>query len=80
MNSKKLIKQATYHDNGNKCEEGFYKDGKREGECISFYENGEKELASYFKTGKHRGIWMHWDNDGYYDWVDMDLNSNKMPL
>ena len=23
-----LNKQITYHDNGNKCEEGFYKDGK----------------------------------------------------
>ncbi len=26
-----MYKQITYHDNGNKCEEGFYKDGRREG-------------------------------------------------
>ena len=39
---------TTYHDNGNKDEEGFYKDGKREGKCISYYENGDKQLVSYF--------------------------------
>ena len=68
--------QVTYHDNGNKCEEGFYKDGRREGECISYYENGEKELVGYFKKGKPTGIWMYWYKDGRYDWVDMDLNAN----
>ena len=40
-----MLKQITYHDNGNKCEEGFYEDGRREGECLSYYENGEKELV-----------------------------------
>ena len=40
----------TYHDNGNKCEEGYYKDGKREGECTSWYANGEQELLGYFKN------------------------------
>ena len=45
-----MTKNITYHDNGNICEEGFYKDGRREGECISYYENGEKELVSYFNV------------------------------
>ena len=71
-----MTKQITYHDNGNKSEEGFYKDEKREGKCISYYENGEKELVSYFKKGKPCNIWMNWDKDGFYDWVDMD---GKMP-
>ena len=46
----KLI--VAYHENGNKCEEGFYKNGRREGLWESWYENGEKELISYFKNGK----------------------------
>ena len=50
-----------------KCEEGFYKDGRREGECISYYENGEKELVGYFKKGKPTGIWMYWYKDGRYE-------------
>ena len=32
-----LNKQITYHDNGNICEESFYKDGIREGECTTYY-------------------------------------------
>ena len=67
-----MTKEIIYHDNGKKCEEGFYEDGKREGECITYYENGEKELVGYFKKGRPTGIWMYWDKDGNYDWVDMD--------
>ena len=71
-----MTKQITYYDNGNKSEESFYKDGKKEGKCICYYENGEKELVGYFKKGKPCNIWMNWDLDGFYDWIDMDL---KMP-
>ena len=67
-----MRKQFTYHDNGNKCEEGFYKDGRREGEFINYYENGEKELVSYFKKGKPCNIWIHWDKNGYFEWINMD--------
>ncbi len=72
-----MKQKITYHDNGNKCEEGFYKDGRREGLWESWYENGEKELISYFKNGKPTNIWIHWDKDGYYEWVDMDLNHHS---
>jgi len=68
-----IIKQIKYYDNGKISEEGFYKDGKREGECITYYENGEKELVGYFKKGKPCNIWIHWDKSGYYDWVNMDF-------
>jgi len=66
-----MNKNITYHDNGNICEEGFYKDGRREGECTTYYENGDKELVSYFKKGKPTNIWIHWDKDGDYQWIDM---------
>ena len=70
-----LIKNITLHDNGNIFEEISYKDGKKDGECTSFYENGEKELVGYFKKGNPTGIWMHWDKDGDYDWINMDLRA-----
>ena len=69
--------RITYHDNGKKWEEGFYKNGKKEGEWASWNENGDKELISYFKMGKPTNIWIHWDKDGYYDWIDMDYQRNK---
>ena len=67
-----MKKHITYHDNGAKREECYYLDGKREGESTSWYANGEKELIGYFKKGKPCNIWMNWDKDGCYDWVDMD--------
>ena len=67
----KLI--ITYHDNGNICEESFYKDGRRNGECTTYYENGDKELVGYFKNGRPTGIWMTWDKNGDYDWINMDV-------
>ena len=66
--------RTTYHDNGKKCEQGLYKDGKRHGECISWYPNGEKELHAYFRNGRPCNIWIHWDKYGNYDWIDMDIN------
>ena len=74
ISKKNMVKKITYHDNGNICEEGFYKDGRREGECTTYYENGDKQLVSYFKKGKPTGIWMNWDKDGDYDWINMDLH------
>ena len=51
ISKKNMTKNITYHDNGNICEESFYKDGKRNGECTTYYENGDKELVGYFKNG-----------------------------
>ena len=75
-----MTKTITYHDNGNICEESFYKDGRREGECTTYYKNGDKQLVSYFKKGKPTGIWMNWDKDGDYDWINMDLHFKQMSL
>ena len=71
--------RISYHDNGNKYEEGFYKDGRREGECITYYENGEKELVGYFKKGKPTGIWMCWDKDGNYECVCIGHEYLRLP-
>ena len=67
-----MKKRITYHDNGTKMEEGNYRDGMKEGEWTSKYANGEKELIGYFNKGKPCNIWMYWDKNGYYDWIDMD--------
>ena len=75
-----MKKQITYHDNGKIFEEVSYKDGRKDGECASYSENGEKELVGYFKKGKPTGIWLHWDKNGDYDWINMDLKAKLPPL
>ena len=67
-----MKKKITFYENGNKCEETVNKNGKRDGEYISYFENGEKELVAFFKSGRPAGIWMCWDKEGDYDWVDMN--------
>ena len=60
---KKMNKQTTYHNNGNKCEKGFCKDGRREGLWESWYENGEKKREVTFKDGKEISK-EQWNEDG----------------
>ena len=37
ISKKNMVKNITYHDNGNICEESFYKDGRRNGECTTAF-------------------------------------------
>ena len=69
----KLEYHIKYYSNGNKCEEGYFRNGFREGEWTTWYENGDKELTAFFNEGRPCGIWMYWDCQGNYDWIDMDL-------
>ena len=70
-----MNKQITYHDNGNICEESFYKDGKRNGECTTYYENGEKEgfwrisinddqIEGRYLFGQKDSVWTESYGDG----------------
>ena len=65
-------KNITCHKNGNKMEEVYKKNGKMEGEWTSWYDDGTKELVSYWEKGKPCNIWMYWDKDGNYDFLNMD--------
>ena len=67
------IESKEYDRSGNKREQNNYSNGKVI-EVYEYYENGDKQLVSYFKKGKPTGIWMSWDKDGDYDWINMDLH------
>ena len=56
--------QITYHNNGQKWEEGYYKDGKKEGEWASWYENGQKKSEGTWKDGKEDGLHTQWYENG----------------
>ena len=40
-----------YHENGQKAEEGYYKDGEKDGLTTHWYENGQKKVEVNFKDG-----------------------------
>ena len=53
-----------YFENGQKSEEGNYKNGKYDGLMTQWYENGKKKLEGHYKNGKQEGLWTEWDEDG----------------
>ena len=67
----KLSKQITYHENGTYAKKVSTK-MEEECECTTYYENGER-ISRLFKNGRPTCIWMTWDKNGDYDWINMDV-------
>lgn len=56
-----------WHDNGQKSEEGEYKDGERSGDWMYWRENGKKLKEGKFTNGKETGVWTYWYENGRKD-------------
>ena len=58
-----LVKFVSWHRNGQKKDEGTFKDGELNGKVTRWYENGQKEEESTWKDG---GMieYKKWDEDG----------------
>ena len=53
-----------WHENGQKQEEGTYKDGKEDGRWMLYDENGQKEFDTTYKDGKEDGLETLWYENG----------------
>ena len=60
----KTEKHIKYYTNGNKKEEGTFKDGKKDGLWTWWYENGQKKKEVTYKDGKQEGIETWYNEDG----------------
>ncbi|MDP7366077.1 MAG: rhodanese-like domain-containing protein [Candidatus Pacebacteria bacterium] len=58
------VKYEEYYKNGQKYEEGTYKDGKQDGLYTVWHENGQKEKEGTYKKGNHDGLWTRWYKNG----------------
>ena len=67
---------TTWHDNGQKCEEGEYKDGKKEGLWTGWYDNGQKWEEGECKDGKKEGLWTTWYYNGQ-KWDEGEYKDGK---
>ena len=47
-------KVFSLHENGEKWEEGIFKDGIIDGKWFEYYENGKKRYEATFKKGKNQ--------------------------
>lgn len=59
-----IVKQVTYHENGQIKTEGSFSNGKRDGEWKSFYEDGTPWSLNTYKEGILDGAYMAWHENG----------------
>lgn len=61
------LHRLDFHKEGSKRMEGYFKDGKRDGEWLSWYANGTIWSKGYFKEGKRTGkSWVYHPNGKLY--------------
>ena len=53
-----------WHDNGQKWEEGYFKDGFKEGTWIRWHGNGQKEFEGHFEHGTLEHLYTMWHDNG----------------
>lgn len=58
-----LVKATYYYSNGHVQQEGFFKDGKLEGQWVSYDIQGSKNAVGEYKDGAKIGKWLFWTND-----------------
>lgn len=59
-----LIEATLYHDSGAVAQTGYYtKDGKLQGEWVSYDVNGKVTAQAYYYKGAKVGTWTFYQND-----------------
>lgn len=57
-----LVKATYYYDNGQVQQQGHFKDGKLEGNWVSYDANGNKTSMGEYTNGEKTGKWFFWNN------------------
>ena len=65
---KKDGKWTSWHENGQKSDEMFYKDGNIDGTWIGWWGEGQKAWEWNYKNGKADGKFTFWDESGLILW------------
>ncbi len=59
----RLIKATYFHENGKIQQQGFFKNGKLEGQWVSYDINGNKIAIAEYSRGLKTGKWVFLNND-----------------
>ena len=57
-----LVKATYHYDNGQIQQEGFFKDGKLEGQWVAYDTSGNKKSVGEYNKGIKSGKWLFWSN------------------
>jgi len=53
-----MVKATYYHENGQIQQQGFFKDGKLEGQWVAFDDKGNKTSMAEYSNGQKTGKWI----------------------
>ncbi len=70
-----LVKATYFYENGQVRQTGFFKDGKLEGQWVSYDVAGNKKSVAEYAAGKKVGQWLHWNEAGL---AEVSYDNNKL--
>ncbi|GIZ09304.1 toxin-antitoxin system YwqK family antitoxin [Flavobacterium sp. UMI-01] len=70
-----MVKATYYHENGQVMQEGFFKDGKLQGEWVSYDDKGNKTAIANYNKGVKVGKWFHWNSSTLNE---VDYSNNQI--
>ncbi|MFZ5552299.1 MAG: toxin-antitoxin system YwqK family antitoxin [Bacteroidota bacterium] len=59
-----VVKATWYHDNGTVKEVGYFKNGQKHGQWLSYDEKGNRISEANYKEGQKDGNWIFYHNNG----------------
>lgn len=69
------VKGTFFHDNGKVQQQGFYVNGKLDGQWVSYNEAGNKVSEGNYSNGVKTGTWFFYDGKTL---SEISYNSNKI--
>ena len=57
-----LVKATYYYENGQIQQEGFFRDGKLEGQWVAYDTTGNKKSVGEYNKGIKSGKWLFWSD------------------
>jgi antitoxin component YwqK of YwqJK toxin-antitoxin module len=70
-----MVKATYYYDNGKIMQEGYFKNGKPEGNWVAYDVNGNKKSIGEYANGEKTGKWVFWSNEAL---TEVDYSNSKI--
>lgn len=70
-----LVKATYYYENGKIQQQGYFKDGKLDGQWIAYDINGNKASMAEYSNGQKTGKWFFWNDKSL---SEVDYSSSRV--
>jgi antitoxin component YwqK of YwqJK toxin-antitoxin module len=70
-----MVKATYYYENGQIQQEGYFKDGKPEGNWVAYDINGNKKSIGEYTNGQKTGKWVFWSDNAL---SEVDYSNSKI--